>query len=120
MGRFKCNMEVPEDLSMAISSHFQRKGYEKNARTGLASHLSIPRSVFSWIFLKRKKREKDQQQREEPDRIKRERHCNDYKTSLRQIMDYTSHCSLFLSLIDVAKAFDSVDRVTLWKYLQYH
>ena len=64
----------------------------------------------------------DSRLREEQEGFRPNRSCTDQIASLRIIMEQSIECnsSLYLNFIDYEKAFDSVQRETLWQLMRHH
>ncbi|VDP64107.1 unnamed protein product [Schistosoma curassoni] len=71
------------------------------------------------VLLNRMKDCVDAQLRDQQARFHEERSCTDRIATLRIIVEQSIewNSSLYMNLIDYEKAFDSVDRTTLWKLL---
>ena len=84
--------------------------------------LSIPGKVFSRVLLERMKKEVEAILRDEQAGFRQERSCTDQIATLRMILEQSLewNTSLYVVFIDYEKAFDSVDRSTLWKLLQHY
>ncbi|VDP55097.1 unnamed protein product [Schistosoma margrebowiei] len=54
--------------------------------------------------------------------FRKDRLCTDQIATLRIIVEQSSewNSSLYINFIDYGKAFDSVDKTTLWKLLRHH
>ncbi|VDP44613.1 unnamed protein product [Schistosoma mattheei] len=84
--------------------------------------LSIPGKVFNRVLLNRMKDSADSQLRDRQAGFRKDRSCTDKITTLRIIVEQSIewNSSLYISFIDYEKAFDSVDRTTLWKLLRHY
>ena len=84
--------------------------------------LSIPGKVFYRILLDRMKDVVDPQLRDQQAGFRKDRSCLDQIATLRIILEQSLEWNspLFMNFIDYEKAFDSVDRETLWKLLRHH
>ena len=84
--------------------------------------LSIPGKVFSRVLLERMKKEVEAVLRDEQAGFRQERSCTEQIATLRMILEQSLewNTSLYVVFIDYEKAFDSVDRSTLWKLLQHY
>ena len=78
--------------------------------------------VFSRVLLERMKKEVEAILRDEQAGFRQERSCTDQIATLRKILEQSLewNTSLFVVFIDYEKAFDSLDRSTLWKLLQHY
>ena len=84
--------------------------------------LSVPSKVMTRIILERLKDAVDTKLRPEQAGFRKEKSCTDQIASLRIIIEQSLewNSSLYLNFIDFQKAFDSVDRNTIWKLLQHY
>ncbi|VDP49350.1 unnamed protein product [Schistosoma margrebowiei] len=84
--------------------------------------LSIPRKVFNRVLLNRMKDAVDAQLRDQQAGFRKDRSCTDQIATLRIIVEQSVewNSSLYINFIDYEKAFDSVDRRTLWKLLRHY
>ena len=83
--------------------------------------LSVPGKVLNRIILERMKGEVDNTLREEQAGFRQDRSCTDQVATLRIIVEQSIewNSSLYVNFVDYEKAFDSLDRETLWKILHY-
>ena len=84
--------------------------------------LSIPGKVFARILLDRIKEAVDRRMREEQAGFRKGRSTRDQIATLRIILEQSNEWNspLLVNFIDYEKAFDSVDRDTLWKILRHY
>ncbi|CAH8469021.1 unnamed protein product [Schistosoma curassoni] len=84
--------------------------------------LSIPGKVFNRLLLNRMKDAVDAQLRDQQAGFRKDRSCTDQIATLRTIVEQSVewNSSLYINFIDYEKAFDSVDRRTLWKLLRHY
>ena len=84
--------------------------------------LSIPGKVFARILLERMKEAIDKKLREEQAGFRKGRSTTDQIASLRIIIEQSLEWNspLLVNFIDYEKAFDSVDRETLWKIMRHY
>ena len=84
--------------------------------------LSIPGKVFNRIILERIKGAVDEKLREEQAGFRKNRSTIDQIATLRIIIEQSIEwkSSLIVNFIDYEKAFDSVDRKTLWKIMRHY
>ena len=82
--------------------------------------LSVPSKIFCRILLKRIEKAIDSTLREGQAGLRRGRGCMDQIFALRNILEQSLewNTSLCINFIDFQKAFDSVNRESLWKILQ--
>ncbi|CAH8612386.1 unnamed protein product [Schistosoma rodhaini] len=83
--------------------------------------LSIPGKV-NRVLLNRMKDSVDAQLRDQQAGFRKDRSCTDQIATLRIIVEQSIewNSSLYINFIDYEKAFDSVDRTTLWKLLRHY
>ena len=81
--------------------------------------LSIPGKVLSRIILNRIKAKVDEKLRDNQAGFRKNRSCADQISSLRIILEQSTELNtpLYANFIDYSKAFDSIDRSTLWKIM---
>ena len=81
--------------------------------------LSIPGKVLSRIILNRIKAKVDKKLRDNQAGFRKNRSCADQISSLRIILEQSAelNTSLYANFIDYSKAFNSIDRNTLWKIM---
>ncbi|KAK3740237.1 hypothetical protein RRG08_054258 [Elysia crispata] len=84
--------------------------------------LSIPGKVFTRILLERIKEAVDGQLRDNQAGFRKNRSCTDQIVALRIIVEQSIEWNspLLVNFIDFEKAFDSIDRDTLWKLLRHY
>ena len=84
--------------------------------------LSVPGKVLNRIILERMKGEVDKTLREEEAGFRQDRSCTDQIATLRIIVEQSIewNSSLYVNFVDYEKAFDSLDRETLWKILRHY
>ena len=84
--------------------------------------LSIPGKVFNRVLLNRMKDAVDPQLRDQQAGFRKDRSCTDQIATLRIILEQSLEWNspLYVNFIDYEKAFDSVDRQTLWKLLRHY
>ena len=84
--------------------------------------LSIPGKVFTRILLERIKEAVDGQLRDNQAGFRKNRSCTDPIAALRIIVEQSIEWNspLLVNFIDFEKAFDSIDRNTLWKLLRHY
>ena len=83
--------------------------------------LSVPGKVFSRILLNRIKDAVDPKLRDQQAGFRKDRSCTDQIATLRIILEQSQewNSSLYINFLDYEKAFDSVDRGSLWKLLRH-
>ena len=84
--------------------------------------LSIPGKVFNRILLERMKDTLDGALRENQAGFRKNRSCVDQIAALRIIVEQSEEWNspLLVNFIDYEKAFDSVDRATLWMLMRHY
>lgn len=84
--------------------------------------LSIPSKVLTRIILERMKEALDKELRAEQAGFRQDRSCTDHIATLRIIIEQCAEWQspLYMTFIDFEKAFDSVDRETIWKLMQHY
>ncbi|VDO74779.1 unnamed protein product [Schistosoma margrebowiei] len=84
--------------------------------------LSVPGKVFNRVLLNRMKDTVDAQLRDQQGGFRKDRSCTDQIETLRIIVEQSIewNSTLYIIFIDYEKAFDSVDRRTLWKLLRHY
>ena len=84
--------------------------------------LSTPGKVLNRILLKRMKVSADQYLRENQAGFRKIRSCPDQIATLRIIIKKSLKwkSSLYAKFIDFEKAFDSIDRDSLWKIMRHY
>ncbi|VDO86398.1 unnamed protein product [Schistosoma curassoni] len=84
--------------------------------------LSVPGKVFDRVLLNRMKDAVDTQLRHQQAGFRKNRSCTDQIATLRIVVEQSIEwdSSLYTNSIDYEKAFDSVDRRTLWKLRRHY
>ena len=84
--------------------------------------LSIPGKVFNRVILNRMKDAVDMHLRDQQAGFRKERSCIDQIATLRIILEQSLEWNspLYVNFIDYEKAFDSVERQTLWRLLRHY
>ena len=84
--------------------------------------LSIPSKVLTRVILERMKDAIDKELRDEQAGFRKERSCTDQIATLRVIVEQTIEwqSSLYVCFVDFEKAFDSVDRQSIWNILRHY
>ena len=83
--------------------------------------LSTSGKVLKRVLLERMKEAVDPNLRDKQAGFRRKRSCADQNASLRIIVEQSLEWNspIYISFIDYEKAFDSVDRETMWKLLRH-
>ena len=84
--------------------------------------LSVPGKVLNRILLVRMRTAVDILLRDQQEGFRKDRLCIDQICTLRVIIEQSLewNSSLYVNFVDYEKAFDSVDRETLWKLLRFY
>ena len=84
--------------------------------------LSIPGKVLSRIILNRMKNTVDKLLRNNQAGFRSNRSCTDQISSLRIILEQSMefNSQIYVNFIDYSKAFDSIDRGSLWKIMAHY
>ena len=84
--------------------------------------LSVPGKVLNRIILERLKNEMDNILTDHQACFRQYRGCIDQIATVRIIVEQSMEfdSSLYINLVDYEKAFDSLDRDTLWKLLRHY
>ena len=84
--------------------------------------LSIPGKVFNTVILNRIKDAVDNTLRDELAGFRKNRSCTDQIAALRIIIEQSHEWKspLIINFIDYVKAFESIDRATLWKIMRHY
>ena len=113
----------PKDWKEGHLVKLPKKGDLSNCNNyrGIAL-LSIPGKVFNRIVLERIKAAVDEKLREEQAGFRKNRSTIDQIATLRIIVEQSIEwkSSLVVNFVDYEKAFDSLDRTTLWKIMRHY
>ena len=117
--------EVPADWKEGHLIKLPKKGDLSkcnNYRVITLPLLSVPGKVFNRVLLNRMKNIVDPELRDEQAGFRQNRSCTDQIATLRIIVEQSLEWNspLYINFIDYEKAFDSVDRETLWKLLRHY
>jgi len=122
-GRVWESEEIPADWKHGYIIKMPKKGDMKECKNWRGiTLLSIPGKVFNRVILERMKDKVDKHLRDEQAGFRKERSCTDQIATLRTIIEQSLewNSSLYITFVDFEKAFDSIDRNTLWKLLGHH
>ena len=114
--------EIPTEWKEGYLIKLPKKGDLSNcANYRGITLLSVPGKVFSRILLNRMKDAVDAQLRDQQAGFRKDRSCTDQIASLRIILEQSQewNSSLYINFLDFEKAFESVDRGSLWKLLRH-
>ncbi|VDP29618.1 unnamed protein product [Schistosoma curassoni] len=112
--------QVPKDWKEGLLAKIPKKGdLSKRVNYGSITLLSTPGKVFDRVLSDRMKNSVDSQLRDQQTGFHKDRLCTDQIATLRTIVGQSIgwDSSLYINFIDYEKAFDSVNRTTLWKLL---
>ena len=115
--------EVPADWKEGYLIKLPKKGdLSKCSNYRGITLLSVPGKVFNRIILERMKEAVDPKLRDQQAGFRKNRSCADQIATLRIIVEQSLewNSSLYVNFVDYEKAFDSVDRETLWKLLRHY
>ena len=84
--------------------------------------LSVPGKVLCRVILERLRTAVDDKLRDNQAGFRRERSCTDQIATLRIIVEQSIewNSSLYVNFVDYEKAFDSLDRETLWELMRHY
>ena len=110
------------------SQQKEKDSKQKKGDLGLCSNyrgitlLSVPGKVLNRIILERLKGPVDRTLRDQQAGFRPGRSCTDQITTLRIIVEQSIEWNspLYVNFVDYEKAFDSLDRETLWKLLRHY
>jgi hypothetical protein len=115
--------DVPADWKEGHLIKLPKKGDLSNCSNyrGITL-LSVPGKVFNRVLLERMRDNVDPQLRDEQAGFRKNRSCTDQIGTLRIIVEQSLEWNspLYINFVDYEKAFDSVDRETLWKLLRHY
>ncbi|VDP62403.1 unnamed protein product [Schistosoma mattheei] len=115
--------QVPTDWKEGLLIKIPKKGdLSKCDNYSGITLLSIPGKVFNRVLLNRMKGSVDAQLRDQQAGFRKDRSYTDQIPTPRIIVEQSIewNSSLYINFIDYEKAFDSVDRTTLWKLLRHN
>ena len=114
---------LPEDWKEGVIIKIPKKGDLTNCNNyrGIML-LSAPGKVLNRILLDRMKTAVDPLLRDQQAGFRSNRSCTDQIATLRIIVEQSIEWNspLYINFIDYEKAFDSVDRETLWKLMRHY
>merc|ERR1711911_32185 len=107
---------------MSGTSQSMSRSSVAGSMSGGISLLSVPSKIFNRVILNRIKNAVDPKLRDNQAGFRKNRSCKDQIATLRVIVEQSLewNTSLYINFIDYEKAFDSVDRNTLWKLLRHY
>ena len=115
--------DIPEEWKKGLIVKLPKKGDLSDVQNWRGIQLlSLPSKVLTRIILKRIMTAIDKSLREEQAGFRAGRSCTDQIATLRIIIEQTVEWQspLYVNFIDYRKAFDMVDRPTIWKILRHY
>lgn len=115
--------EVPSDWRNGHIVKLPKKGDLSECKNWRGIQLlSLPSKILARLILERIKKAVDEQLREEQAGFRAGRSCTDQIATLRIIVEQSIEwqSSLYVNFVDFQKAFDTVDRCTMWKILRHY
>ena len=115
--------EIPSDWKKGLLVKLPKSGdLSQCGKWRGITLLSIPSKVLTRVILERMKNAIDQKLRDEQAGFRKDRSCTDQIATLRIIVEQTIEWQtpLYVCFIDFEKAFDSVDRDSIWNILRYY
>ena len=113
--------KVPQDWKEGFLVKLPKKGDQSECENHRGVMLlSVPGKVFNRIMLEKLKTAVDKKLRDHQAGFRKERSCIDQITTLKIIIDQSLewNASLYVTFVDSEKAFDSLDRESLWKLMR--
>jgi len=115
--------KVPADWKEGYLIKLPKKGDLSNCSNyrGITL-LSVPGKVFNRVILERIKDAVDSKLRDQQAGFRKNRSCADQIATLRIIIEQSLewNTSVYINFVDYEKAFDSVNRETLWQLLRHY
>ena len=115
--------QVPEDWKKGHMVKLPKKGDMSSCNNWRGIMLlSIPGKVLTRIILERLKTALDKKLRDEQAGFRQDRSCTDHIATMRIIIEQSLEWQspLYSVFVDFQKAFDSIDRETIWKLMQHY
>ena len=115
--------KVPQDWKEGFLVKLPKKGDQSECENHRGIMLlSVPGKVFNRIMLERLKTAVDKKLRDHQAGFRKKRSCTDQITTLRIIIEQSLewNASLYVTFVDFEKAFDSLDRKSLWKLMRHY
>ena len=123
LGKIWEQEEIPTEWKEGYLVKLPKKGdmQDCNNYRGIML-LSVPGKVLNRVILDRLKTGVDAKLRDHQAGFRKDRSCIDQIATLRIIVEQSMEwdSSLYINFVDYEKAFDSLDRDTLWKLLQHY
>ena len=115
--------KIPDDWNKGVIIKIPKKGAlsDCNNWRGITL-LSTPSNILAKVIMKCLSLAVEHRLREEQAGFRRGRGCIDHIFTLRNIIEQSTEWqrTLYVNVVDFAKAFDSVHRHSLWKLLRAH
>lgn len=115
---------IPTDWKDGLIAIVPKKGdlRDCNNYRGIMGLLSTPGKVFNRIILERLRNGADERLRENQAGFQNGRSCSDQISTLRIIIEQSMEWNtpVYVNFIDFEKAFDSINRVLLWKLMTHY
>ncbi|KAK2183596.1 hypothetical protein NP493_305g00028 [Ridgeia piscesae] len=115
--------EIPTEWKEGYLVKLPKKGDMQDCKNyRVIMLLSVPGKVLNRVILDRLKTGVDAKLRDHQAGFRKDRSCTDQIATLRIIVEQSMEwdSSLYINCVDYEKAFDSLDRDTLWKLLQHY
>ena len=115
--------QVPEDWKKGHMVKLPKRGDMSSCNNWRGIMLlSIPGKVLTRIILERRKTALDKKLRDEQAGFRQNRSCTDHIATMRIIIEQSLEWQspLYSVFVDFQKAFDSIDRETIWKLMQHY
>lgn len=117
------NEDIPKDWREGHLVKLPKKGdlHECSNYRGIML-LSVPGKVLSRVILERLKKVTKTKIRDEQAGFRQNISCTDQTATLRIVVEQSIEWNspLYINFVDYEKAFDSLDRETLWKLLRHY
>ena len=115
--------EIPTEWKEGYLVKLPKKGDMQDCKNYIGIMLlSVHGKVLNRVILDRLKTGVDAKLRDHQAGFRKDRSCTDQIATLRIIVEQSMEwdSSLYINFVDYEKAFDSLDRDTLWKLLQHY
>ena len=115
--------EVPHEWRTGYIVKLPKKGDLSDCQNWRGIQLlSLPSKIFTRLILERIRAAVDAKLREEQAGFRAGRSCTDQIATLRIIIEQSLEWQspLYINFVDFRKAFDTVDRATIWRILRHY
>ena len=115
--------EIPTKWKIGLLVKFPKKGNLSECKNWRGNMLlSISSKVLCRVILDRIQGALGKQLRKEQAGFRKEKSCRDHIATLRIIVEQCAEWQrpLYINFVDFEKAFESLDRVSVWKLLRYY